>query len=259
MAKKDELREIRKNTVINDTSKREDKQCQKVISEIVPMLEEQFNVTLEWQKKILLTDIISYLRDSFPEVEFANPEKNTSFMTPDGGITFIVDKKGNRYPILIAEVKNQGTNDLRAREGKKKQAQGNAVERLGKNVIGFRTYMLTESIFPFVCFGDGCDFEEGSSILDRVLTIAMFGKMNEDHTSNMGPNGIFNRGSYYFRSDYWTAGEMKTILYDVAKRSIFYYFAKYGEPQFTNKYFTLTDNDDEVLEVAEQTFEMNKK
>ena len=71
-------------------------------------------------------------------------------MTPDGGITFIVDKYNRYFPILIFEVKNQGTNDLRLQEGKTKQAQGNVVEKLGKNVIGFRTYMLDESIFPFV-------------------------------------------------------------------------------------------------------------
>ena len=235
MAKKDQLREIRLDTVINEKSKSEDKQCQNVVGNIIPTLENEFGVKLEWTKKILLTDIISSLRERFPNVGFANPENERSFMTPDGGITFIVDKKGNKYPILIAEVKNQGTNDLRAAEGKKKQSQGNAVERLGKNVIGFRTYMLSEAIFPFVCFGDGCDFEPGSSILDRVLTVAMFGEMNADHTSNVGPNGIFNRGSYYFRAEYWTAGEMKEILYDVAKRSIYYYFSKYGEESFVEK------------------------
>jgi type II restriction enzyme len=43
------------------------------------------------------------------------------------------------YPVLIAEVKNQGTNDLRAEEGLLKQAKGNAIERLGKNLLGLRT------------------------------------------------------------------------------------------------------------------------
>ena len=41
--------------------------------------------------------------------------------------------------ILISEVKSQGTNDAREKEGKSKQAMGNAIERLGKNMIGFRT------------------------------------------------------------------------------------------------------------------------
>ena len=156
-------------------------------------------------------------------------------MTPDGGITFLVDKYNIYYPILIFEVKNQGTNDLRLQEGKTIQAKGNAVERLGKNVIGFRTYMLDEAIFPFVCFGDGCDFEKGSSILDRVKTIAMFGNLNKDYTSNIGVNGIFNRGSYYFRDEKWTYEEMYKIVSDVAERSVYYYFSKYGKENFEVK------------------------
>lgn len=56
-------------------------------------------------------------------------------------------------------MKNQGTNDRRAREGLPRQAKGNAIERLGKNVIGLRAALMRESIFPFVCFGYGCDFE----------------------------------------------------------------------------------------------------
>lgn len=65
-------------------------------------------------------------------------------------------------PLPIAEVKNQGTNELRAEEGKARQAMGNAVEHLGKNVIGLRAAMLSEAIFLFVCFGYGCDFDTGS-------------------------------------------------------------------------------------------------
>lgn len=232
MAHKNQLRELHNETVINTKSKREDKQCQKVIEKIIPLIENEFNVKLHWEKEKLLTDVIETLRNNFPSVDFADPENERSYMTPDGGITYLEDKKGNLYPVLIAEVKNQGTNDARLQEGKKKQARGNAVERLGKNVIGFRTYMLNEGIFPFVCFGDGCDFEEGSPILDRVLTISMFGELNKDHTANEGPNGIFNRGSYYFRSDYWTAEEMEEILIETARRSIYYYFSKYGDKTF---------------------------
>ena len=232
MANKDQLRNQRENTIINEKSKREDKQCQKVVDDLQSALETKFCVKLVHEKKVLLKDIVSELRKHFPDVSFADPEKSSSFMSPDGGITYICDHHGNKYPILIAEVKNQGTNDLRQMEGKKKQAQGNAVERLGKNVIGFRTYMLNEAIFPFVCFGDGCDFERGSSILDRVYTIAMFGELNKDHTANIGPNGIFNRGSYYFRNEYWTYNEMYNVLYEVAKKSIYYYFSKYGDENF---------------------------
>ncbi|MDR3341629.1 MAG: hypothetical protein LBT14_02365 [Treponema sp.] len=144
-------------------------------------------------------------------------------MRPGGGVLSILSKNENKkYPILITEVKNQGTNDLRAKEGKTKQAKGNAIERLGKNVIGFRTALLHESIFPFVCFGEGCDFAPDSSILDRVITISMFGDLNKISVHNEGPNGIFNHGSFYFREIKWTVDEMAKIMKEFAEKSVLY-------------------------------------
>ncbi len=144
----------------------------------------------------------------------------------------LLDSDGNKYPILISEVKNQGTNDLRLQEGLKAQAKGNAIERLGKNVIGLRTALVHETIFLFVCFGYGCDFSETSSILDRVVTIAMFGKLNTTHLHNSGDGGRLNRGSFYFRKPKWEVSEMQAIMYDIAERSVFYYFSKYGQDEF---------------------------
>lgn len=233
MAKSDQLRKLHENMQLNVTSKRENEQIADIIrSCVIPHLEGEFGVQLHWEKKLLLKDVVSSLKRRFPNVDFVDPEVASSYMSPDGGITYLVDKKGRLFPILIGEVKNQGTNDRRAAEGLAKQSKGNAVERLGKNVIGLRAYMLGEGIFPFVCFGDGCDFSSGSSILDRVLTIAMFGKLNTDHTASEGPFQEFNRGSYYFREEYWTAEEIKKILLDVARKSIFHYFSKYGDDAF---------------------------
>ncbi len=231
MSRKEQLRVQRNETIINTKSKREDKLCYNVVMRVKQALEQEFSVELTWAKKVKLVDVVNKLKKLYPNVDFANVQE-TSFMSPDGGIVYLREKSGKEYPILISEVKNQGTNDLRALEGKGKQSQGNAVERLGKNVIGFRAYMLGESIFPFVCFGDGCDFIEGSSILDRVTTIAMFGKLNKDYTINEGPEGVFNRGSYYFRGPYWTEQEMYEILLEVGRKSIFYYFSKYNDKSF---------------------------
>jgi type II restriction enzyme len=129
-------------------------------------------------------------------------------------------------------VKNQGTNDLRKKEGKPKQSKGNAIERLGKNVIGLRTALRNESIFPFVCFGYGCDFEPDSSILDRVVTIALFGGLCETYLHDEGPHGLFDRGSYYFRPEKWFVGEMSSVMFDIANRAIMYYYSKYKEELF---------------------------
>ena len=176
-------------------------------------------------------DIVSELWEQYRNVDFSYT-RDSSFMRPDGGFLSIVSKAKEKYPILITEVKNQGTNDLRAKEGLGKQSQGNAIERLGKNVIGFRTALLHESIFPFVCFGDGCDFAPNSTILDRVIIISMFGELNKIRVHNEGPNGIFNRGSFYFREDKWTIEEMAVIMKEVAEKSVYYYFSKYGENKF---------------------------
>lgn len=231
MSKKDDLRKQRDGTVINSTSKQQEKKFGKVLDQLQSKLIAEFGLKIHHEKKWMLKDIVAHLVAIFPDIKFVN-HFATSFMSPDGGIYTIEDKNGKRYPILISEVKNQGTNDLRAEEGKQKQAKGNAIERLGKNVIGFRTALLGESIFPFVCFGYGCDFEEDSSILDRVVTIAMFGPLNTISVVNQGEGGMFNRGSFFFRGEKWTELEMLNVMHEVAKRSIHYYFAKYGDDFF---------------------------
>ena len=169
-------------------------------------------ISLVHEKQWLLSSMVGELRLTYPAVEFHCHFDNSS-IRPDGGFLLIRGREGDplSYPALIAEVKNQGTNDLRAKEGLKKQAKGNAIERLGKNVIGLRTALLRESIFPFVCFGYGCDFTPDSSILDRVTTIAMFGNLNKTYLHNE-EGGKFNRGSFYFRPEPWSVDEMAQIM-----------------------------------------------
>lgn len=234
MAKKDELRQIRAGTIINVTSKKQEDEVIQALIRVVAYLGRQFNkkVALVHQKRWLLKDIVSELRHTYPETEFHYHLPKSS-IRPDGGILYIRGQQGDAlsYPILIAEVKEQGTNVMRAQEGLPKQAKGNAVERLGKNLIGLRTALMRESIFPFVCFGYGCDFEPNSSILDRVTTMAMFGELNKTYLYNE-QGGMFNRGSFYFRPEKWSVDEMYDIMKDIAERSILYYFSKYKEVHF---------------------------
>jgi type II restriction enzyme len=231
MAHKDELRNQRTGTIINATSKKMEKDVMIALRKTVKYIVKKFAVTLDHVSDLHLKDAVVELREHYPDVDFSY-RFDSSSMRPDGGILSIVSKDKEKYPILITEVKNQGTNDLRAKEGLHKQAKGNAIERLGKNVIGFRTALLHESIFPFVCFGDGCDFAPDSSILDRVITISMFGELYKIRVHNEGTNGIFNRGSFYFREEKWTNEEMAVIMKEVAEKSVYYYFSKYGENTF---------------------------
>jgi type II restriction enzyme len=230
MSKKDELRNQRSGTVINQISSKQEKELAIAIERVREALPKKFpGISLEFERQWLLRDVVISLKENFPEVDFTYCHE-TSSMRPDGGILSIRRNDGKTFPVLIAEKKNQGTNDIRAIEGKPKQAKGNAIERLGKNVIGFRAALLNESIFPFVCFGDGCDFDDGSSIIDRVVTIAMFGKLNHEYLHVQ--DGKFNRGSFYFRVEQWTSDEMFEISLEIVIKSVFYYYSKYGEENF---------------------------
>jgi type II restriction enzyme len=235
MSNKIRLRADHVAMVLNAKSKKQESQLDMAIRCVQTSVTANswfHGIKLYHQKQWHIGDVIKRLQAEFPNIDFKYYHKDSS-MRPDGGILSILTKdEKTSYPILIAEKKNQGTNDLRASEGKKKQAKGNAIERLGKNVIGFRAALLSQGIFPFVCFGDGCDFADNSSILDRVVTIAMFGELNKEYVHNIGVNGVFNRGTFYFREKEWTKDEMAEKCRSIAERSIFYYFSKYGKEQF---------------------------
>lgn len=201
------------------------------LKNVVARLHREFDVELRHERIWRLIDMVNRVKEDFPDVPFAEPDNNRWF-EPDGGILSIIDRKDQSHVILISEVKNQGTNVERVAAGLKRQPMGNAIERLGRYMIAFRTAMLSEEIMPFVCFGDGCDFEDGSYILDRVVAMAMFGPLNEICLYNEGKNGRFNRGSFFFREKEWTQRQMARVMYEVASRSIYYYFSKHGKAAF---------------------------
>jgi type II restriction enzyme len=232
LSKKEELREQRYGTIINSTSKKQEKNLTKATREVIRVLEVKYPaLTLEHEPQVPLSAVTERIQNSFPEVD-TTYDFESSAMRPDGGLLYVVAIDGKKFPILISEKKNQGTTDLRELEGKPKQAKGNAIERLGKNVIGLRAMLADESIFPFVCFGDGCDFAEDSSILDRVVTIAIFGELNTVYLHDVANLPQFKRGTFFFRVEEWTAEEMADLCLNIADRAILYYFSKYGENYF---------------------------
>jgi hypothetical protein len=50
----------------------------------------------------------------------------------------------------------------------KKQATGNAIEKMGKNIILFSNFVITEDISPNIYFLSGTDFHNDLSIQYRV-------------------------------------------------------------------------------------------
>lgn len=225
MASSDFLRHnINQHTVKNNKSKTMDKDIIQATNATIAYLEEKYpSLKFEWVKQMKLKDIVAMLSKQYPELTyiFGEPQES-SFISPDGGFLFATNKQGERRIVLVSEVKRQGTNDARQKEGLGIQAKGNAIERLGKNLIGIRTIFKNEGFIPFITFGYGWDFREGSTILDRVLTMNEFFPLNKQFVvKDYLP---FEPVTMMFREEPWTIEEMTELLIDVAVKAIEYRF-----------------------------------
>jgi hypothetical protein len=105
MAKRDDLRLQRANTIINARSKLQEKAMGRALLTVVGDLTAKFpGIVLHHVTEWKLKDVVEKLRSNFPQVDF-HYYFASSAMRPDGGILSLVDKKGQAYPILIAEKK----------------------------------------------------------------------------------------------------------------------------------------------------------
>jgi type II restriction enzyme len=215
---------LRKNTnqhsIKNSISKVMDSDVDLAVRNMISILRNRYtNLTFEHMKELSLTKIITDLLVQYPQFrkDFSKVMEE-SFMKPDGGFLYAIDKKGKTKLILVAEVKHQGTNDKRVNEGLPKQAKGNAIERLGKNLTGIRAIFKAERIIPFVCFGSGYDFQDGSTILDRVVTMNDFFPLNKIFIEKKYLP--FEPVSMFFRYKDWSTEEMTKIMTEVAVEAI---------------------------------------
>ena len=225
MANSDFLRKNKnQHSVKNSISKKMDSDVDVALQNMITELKKKFpELTFEHSSRLLVTQIILDLAAHYPQFEknFSKVNKK-SFIKPDGGFLYATDKKGNRKLILIAEVKHQGTNDKRKTEGLPKQAMGNAIERLGKNLIGIRAIFKAESMIPFVVFGSGYDFQDGSTILDRVVTMNDFFPLNKVFIEKT--HLPFEPVSMFFRYEDWSTMEMQETMLAIAIEAIEYHF-----------------------------------
>jgi len=143
----------------NVKSKTDDKAVYEAMSLCIEYLETKLKSLMssdyyfEFKKEISFLDRIDFIKSSKLRKEF--DEKYVKYkIRPDGGIIWLMKNSDQKYkrPVLISEVKRQGTNDQREKEGKKKQSQGNAVERLAKNLTGIRAMFNHSNMTPFICF-----------------------------------------------------------------------------------------------------------
>ena len=237
MSQHDSLRERKEqHKPKNEKSKQDDKDVYKSMAMVMDYLKNKKEFStyftsgcdLEFSHQIEVKYMMDFIKRKGVRKEF-NYDFADRTIIPDGGILYLV-KNGEKFPLVIAEIKRQGTNKERLQEGKAKQATGNAIERLGKNLIGIRTMMNYEEITPFVCFGWGCDFAVDSpetlTVRSKIIVMNEFYNLNQIYVFKRDGNSdvnYFSPVSMFFREERWTIPEMFEKMKEIAEASIRYY------------------------------------
>ena len=222
----------------NKKSKDDDKNIYVAAERVMSYLRERFDnnvfsgFELRFEHYIQLSDMINFIKVSSKKHGNGREDfykyDTIRKIVPDGGVVYLI-KNGDyiKYPLVIAEAKHQGTNKERMSEGKAKQATGNAIERLGKNLTAIRAYMHYENITPFVCFGYGCDFAENeTTVLTKVHSLNEFYDINKVYVQKRdkyGEYGGYAPVSMFFREEPWSIDEMYDVMKEIAETSFRYW------------------------------------
>ena len=174
--------------------------------------------------------------------------KNSN-IRPDGGIIEVLDRNNCWRIILISESKHQG-NDIEKikagiKQGKNKDQDlmvaGNAIERVHKNILEIKNFMINEDYFPYIIFLQGTNFatktcyvktptgrevkishDVGSlNRIDRVTASNYGMKINTVHCENIKINSLkLQSASLYFQCDPWSFAIMLKVMSKVAQTSL---------------------------------------
>lgn len=240
-------------TIFGAAAQKHDLAIREVTAGVLVKLTEEFP-HLEFRQRSSLTkkEINGKLQSFDSRLGQALFVKSAS-IRPDGGITEVMDRHGNWRIILVGESKHQG-NDIEnilagVLQGKKKDqdfmAAGNAIERMHKNVLEIRNYMMSEKHFPYAVFLQGSNFaiesfelvrpdgrvvkvEHDSGMLNRIdrVTASSFSQaINKNYCENIVVKAgehyhMLQTVSLYCKHDPWKAGEMAELMLDVAKTSL---------------------------------------
>jgi type II restriction enzyme len=177
----------------------------------------------------------------------------SSSIRPDGAITEVRDRHGRWRIILVGESKHQG-NDIEkiaagVKQGKNKDQDfmvaGNAIERVHKNVLEIRNFMIDERHFPYVVFLQGSNFatadfeivcDDGRCVkvvhnsgmlnrIDRVTASSLGREINRNYCENItvnvgGRDHMLQIASLYFQAQPWGVKEMAEVMLEVATTSL---------------------------------------
>ena len=237
MASSKELRQMAaQHKPKNTESGRGDKAIHAAMKDCIKYLSDRLRPNLvgyhlSFEKDLSFGQLIRIIRQSGQRHEFDNVF-NERTIKPDGGVIWLRKDADPDYAkiVVVSEIKKQGTNVDREKEGKPRQAQGNAIERLGKNLTGIRAALNHEILTPFACFGWGCDFEENydksSFVMSKISMMNEFYPLNKTHVFKKDGAPDKNRFapvSMYFREPEWAREEMFEILKEIGETALRYY------------------------------------
>lgn len=138
--------------------------------------------------------------------------ENDTYFQPDGGMIL-----ADGIPIYVSEAKKQGTNEERALEGLPQQSKGNGIERGYKNIKEVEILMYNQPHFPYLLFCFGCDFNPGSTIIDRLLAATLYFPFNKLYVDKENKPA---RVSVFLNNTGFTEEEMFDISYEMCQESI---------------------------------------
>lgn len=240
-------------TIFGEAAQRHDLSIREVSAGVLTKLAEEFP-DLEFRQRTSLSkkEINEKLQSFDPRLGQALFVESAS-IRPDGAITEVLDRHGNWRIILVGESKHQGNDVEKIRagvlQGKNKDqdfmAAGNAIERMHKNVLEFRNFMLDEKHFPYVVFLQGSNFATESfdvtrpdgrvvkvvhdsgmlNRIDRLTASSLSREINQNYCENItvkagGFDHMLQIASLYCKAEPWTVGEMAQVMLDVARTSL---------------------------------------
>ncbi|MCT8989040.1 hypothetical protein NYR54_01850 [Chelativorans sp. SCAU2101] len=240
-------------SIFGEAAQKHDLSIREVTAGVVAKLAEEFP-NLEFRKRDSITKReINEKLNSFDERLGKTLFVENASIKPDGGIVEVKDRHGKWRIVLVGESKHQG-NDIEKivagiMQGKNKDqdfmAAGNAIERMHKNVLELRNFMLDERHFPYVVFLQGSNFATESfevvrpdgrivkvvhnsgllNRIDRVTASSLAREINQNYCENIVITAgdilhMCQIASLYCKHEPWKAGEMAEVMLGVAKTSI---------------------------------------
>lgn len=240
-------------TIFGAAAQKHDLSIREVTAGVLVKLAEEFpNLEFQLRTSLSKREINTKLRGLDARLGQALFVESAS-IRPDGGITEVKDRHGRWRVVLVGESKHQG-NDVEkilagVLQGKNKDqdfmAAGNAIERMHKNVLELRNFMLDERHFPYVVFLQGSNFATESfdvtrpdgrvvrivhdsgllNRIDRLTASSLSREINQNYCENITVRAgdhdhMFQIASLYCKAHPWEAKEMADRMLDVSRTSI---------------------------------------